>query len=180
VEYISIAKYFKLVYIYRSTFTFMTKKQSILNCYNKQTFQDLVSSCKSKGDLVNALKLSVSGSSYNIVQEIIDLWNIDTSSLQGRAWNKGKHLPKKYTTEDLLNNKQYIHTSALKKRLLKEGILENVCSLCGIKKEWNGKPIILHLDHIDGNRFNNSLLNLRILCPNCHSQTNTYCRKNNN
>jgi hypothetical protein len=158
----------------------MSKKQSILDRYDKQAFQDLVSSCKSKGDLVNALKLSVSGSSYNIVQELIETWGIDTSSLQGRAWNRGKHLPKKYTTEDLLSNKQYMHTSALKKRLLKEGILENTCSLCDMKNEWNGKPIVLHLDHIDGDRFNNKLSNLRIICPNCHSQTETYCSRNRN
>lgn len=48
------------------------------------------------------------------------------------------------------------------------------CLLCGIN-EWDNKPLKLHLDHIDGNKKNNKRKNLRFLCPNCHSQTNTYC-----
>jgi hypothetical protein len=51
------------------------------------------------------------------------------------------------------------------------------CAECGIS-EHNGKPIVLELDHIDGNAFNNQEFNLRCLCPNCHSQTDTYKSKN--
>ena len=48
------------------------------------------------------------------------------------------------------------------------------CVFCGLGSEWNGKPIVLHMDHVDGNRKNNKKENLRWLCPNCHSQTETY------
>jgi transposase-like protein/RNA polymerase subunit RPABC4/transcription elongation factor Spt4 len=51
------------------------------------------------------------------------------------------------------------------------------CSCCGLT-EWMGQVIILEVDHIDGNSENNSLENLRLLCPNCHSQTETYKGKN--
>jgi ribosomal protein L37AE/L43A len=51
------------------------------------------------------------------------------------------------------------------------------CSCCGIN-EWNFKPIILEIDHIDGNSENNAPENLRFICPNCHSQTDTYKGKN--
>lgn len=51
------------------------------------------------------------------------------------------------------------------------------CSICGIK-EWNGKSIALECDHVDGNHKNNRPENLRLLCPNCHSQTVTYKAKN--
>ena len=156
----------------------MSRRSSILNSYNKESFQELVSSCKSKGDLVNALQLSVSGSSYNIIDEFVKMWDINVSSLKGRAWNRGLSLPKKHSTSDLLENKAFMHTAGLKNRLLKEGILKNECSMCGVSCEWNGKSLTLHLDHIDGNRFNNYLSNLRILCPNCHSQTDTYCSRN--
>jgi hypothetical protein len=54
---------------------------------------------------------------------------------------------------------------------------EYKCFCCSIT-EWNGKRLSLHLDHIDGNSDNNFLENLRLLCPNCHSQTETFCGRN--
>lgn len=71
----------------------------------------------------------------------------------------------------------HFQTYKLKNRILKEGLLENKCAICGIK-EWNNKQLNLELDHIDGNRVNHELINLRLLCPNCHSQTDTYRSKN--
>jgi hypothetical protein len=52
------------------------------------------------------------------------------------------------------------------------------CRICPLGKEWNGKFLQLQLDHIDGNKQNNNLINLRLLCPNCHSQTETFASKN--
>ena len=54
---------------------------------------------------------------------------------------------------------------------------KQICSLCGISNIWNNLPITLEIDHIDGNRQNNLKSNLRLLCPNCHSQTNTFRNK---
>jgi hypothetical protein len=64
---------------------------------------------------------------------------------------------------------------------IKTFLLENSnykCSSCGIGEEWNGKPLTLEIDHVDGKAYNNTLENLRIICPNCHSQTDTYKSKN--
>lgn len=65
-------------------------------------------------------------------------------------------------------------SSKLKKRLIDEKYKENKCESCGISSTWNSKPINLELDHINGDNKDNSLNNLRILCPNCHSQTDTF------
>lgn len=65
--------------------------------------------------------------------------------------------------------------SALKRYVL--GI-NNFCSSCGQSDVWNNKPLTLQLDHIDGNCRNNQLSNLRILCPNCHTQTSTWGSRN--
>lgn len=68
-------------------------------------------------------------------------------------------------------------TYKLKKRLIKEKIKSNSCEICGIS-EWNGAELNIQLDHIDGDPHNHCLDNLRMICPNCHSQTLTYCGKN--
>jgi Zn finger protein HypA/HybF involved in hydrogenase expression len=62
-------------------------------------------------------------------------------------------------------------------RLLRAGLLENRCEECGIS-EWLGRPLIIQIDHINGVRDDHRLENLRMLCPNCHSQTDTYGARN--
>lgn len=68
------------------------------------------------------------------------------------------------------NMKQY------KKYFLEEQ--EHCCAICGMKDEWNGKQLIFVLDHIDGNADNNNRDNLRLICPNCDSQLDTFKSKN--
>ena len=65
----------------------------------------------------------------------------------------------------------------LKRRLIEQGLKETRCELCGLDT-WNGQPIPLELDHINGKRDDNRLDNLRVLCPNCHAQTPTYRGRN--
>jgi DNA-binding transcriptional ArsR family regulator len=77
----------------------------------------------------------------------------------------------------LLNGRIY-SSSALKRRLIKEGVLENKCLWCGIHT-WRGRELVLQLDHVNGDSSDNRRENLRLLCPNCHSQTETFCGKNN-
>ena len=78
----------------------------------------------------------------------------------------------------LVKDSPHKDITSLKKRLLKEGILNNTCISCGIEPLWNGSPLVLHLDHTNGDNSDNRIENLRILCPNCHSQTETYCGRN--
>lgn len=92
---------------------------------------------------------------------------------------KGGSKPKaegngKIPLNEILEGKhpQY-QTFKLKKRLFTENLKQNKCEVCGID-EYNGKRLECELDHIDGDRTNHRLSNLRILCPNCHSQTHTF------
>lgn len=66
----------------------------------------------------------------------------------------------------------------LKKRIIEGSMIPYVCNECGLTDEWNGKKIVLQLDHINGVNDDNRLENLQFLCPNCHSQTHTYAAKN--
>ena len=91
---------------------------------------------------------------------------------------KGKFKPKKIrlTSKDVFGGRA-MSTGAVKKILLKEDIITNNCEICGIS-EWREKEVVCHLDHINGDCHDHSLDNLRMLCPNCHSQTETYAGKN--
>lgn len=80
--------------------------------------------------------------------------------------------------EILVENSTYTSTYSLKRRLIRAKLLEPQCSVCNITCEWQGKPLVLHLDHINGVHTDNRLHNLRLLCPNCHSQTPTYAGRN--
>jgi hypothetical protein len=84
----------------------------------------------------------------------------------------------KLKIQEILEGKHpHYSTSKLSVRLKKEGILKNKCAVCGIT-EWNKRSIVMELDHINGISSDHRLENLRMICPNCHSQTDTYCGKN--
>lgn len=87
---------------------------------------------------------------------------------------QGEHKSKK--NMELVQSDSLAAWSTIKKYLMKH---EGICSCCLIK-DWQGKPITLECDHIDGDITNNRLSNARLLCPNCHSQTHTYKAKNVN
>lgn len=87
--------------------------------------------------------------------------------------------PKDVSLKEILEGKHPGYsTTRLKERLLNEKGWEYVCNWCKIS-EWRGQRLVLQLDHIDGNNSNHKIENLRLLCPNCHSQTETYAGNNN-
>ena len=66
----------------------------------------------------------------------------------------------------------------LKKRLIDAGLLKELCAICSISTSWNNKPLVLIIDHINGIGDDNRLENLRLICPNCNSQCDTFAGKN--
>jgi Zn finger protein HypA/HybF involved in hydrogenase expression len=71
----------------------------------------------------------------------------------------------------------HIKSHTLKIKLIEDGVKKHECEECKLNT-WNGKLIPLELHHVDGNRYNNSIENLQIICPNCHAQTPNYSGKN--
>ena len=93
-----------------------------------------------------------------------------------KAGGVNKFIP---LSEILVENSTYTNIARLKVRLLREGLLAAKCygEDCGLT-EWKGKPISLQLDHINGDKLDHRIENLRLLCPNCHSQTDSFAGKN--
>ena len=85
-----------------------------------------------------------------------------------------KYIPSSYYTSD---SSHKIETFKLKMKLIREGIKKEQCEICKLT-EWQGVKIPLELHHKNGNRYDNSLENLQILCPNCHSLQEYHCGKN--
>ena len=89
-----------------------------------------------------------------------------------------KHNGNKIELNEILKGLHpHYQTNKLRIRLINGGLKKEECEVCGLT-EWNGKTLSFELDHIDGDRTNHKLNNLRIICPNCHSQTQTYRGKN--
>jgi hypothetical protein len=80
--------------------------------------------------------------------------------------------------ESILTKNSFYNGPPLRKRLITEGLLPEVCSICGLDPMWQKRRLVLQLDHINGDRSDNRLENLRLLCPNCHSQTPTWAGRN--
>ena len=151
----------------------------------KYTIQELKQAIENSVSYHEALgKLGINaqgGGAYTTIKKRVKELNIDISHFVGRGWNiknkAGIGNKEKPLSEILIENSDYNRTS-LKKRLIKEGYLENKCSICGNEAEWNNKPLVMRLDHINGINNDNRLENLRLNCPNCDSQLPTHAGKN--
>ena len=116
------------------------------------------------------------GSIPKTMKEMCQKYNFDTSHFTGQGHHKnlGKY---KVPIETYFNNEQSITSYKLRNRLFNENYFEKRCCRCH-NTLWLGQPIPLELHHKDGNKNNNALNNLEILCPNCHYFTETYKTKN--
>lgn len=101
---------------------------------------------------------------------------IEFKTNQGARGTKKRSPTSKIPLEKIFSGDHYMVGNNLKHKLLAEGIVKNECAICKLPPIWNGKKLSLQLDHIDGDNVNNSRENLRLLCPNCHSQTDTFSK----
>ena len=136
---------------------------------------DAIKTSKTKREAILKMGLKIPGS-YKIVAKYIKSLNIDTSHFQSGLQVQRRINPalpiEQLLTENSTHDYRYI-----KSRVIKDKLLPWKCSECGIDS-WCGKPLTLQMDHINGINNDHRLENLRFICPNCHSQTETYCGKN--
>ncbi len=118
------------------------------------------------------------GASYGHIYRHIARLGLDTSHFKGQGWARA-HLkrPEEIRAALLPQLCKGVKVYNLRGRLIASSLKTAQCEECGLT-EWRGKPAPLQVDHIDGDHLNNQLENLRILCGNCHMQTETWGFKN--
>lgn len=147
--------------------------------YTKEILEPIVQNSTSWRQVILYLGLKETGGNYKNLQNRCNDFEIDYSHFTGQGWNKSSHpsFNKNHPIDDFLKEgDKTLASSRVRCRLLANGLKENKCEKCGIT-EWCGEPITIQLHHINGNRKDNRLENLQMLCPNCHSQTDNFCKR---
>lgn len=153
--------------------------------YTKELLENIVPRCISMAGVLRELGLKISGGNYSHIKGVIISFGIDTSHFLGMAATRGISPAIKLTKQDfmdkylrVLNRSASVNTHNIKLRLIAFGILEARCNNCHGEK-WLGGTIPLELHHINGDRWDNRIENIELLCPNCHALTsNNSGRKN--
>jgi Zn finger protein HypA/HybF involved in hydrogenase expression len=146
---------------------------------SKEELQFLLDNSSSIAEVIEKIGLDPYNGNHKTLNQRIKEEDFDLSKLKENRNIKNKEtgIKNRFPLNEVLKENSNYNRSHLKRRLVEDNLLEYKCFSCGIVDVWNNKPISLQLDHINGINNDNRLKNLRFLCPNCHSQTETYCGK---
>lgn len=150
-----------------------------LKFIDKDAFEKAVNGSSSKKEVMERLDLEVRGTSgYRILSYYSSVHGVALPVVSGKTRTSKAIFGNSIPLENIFNGGHpNYNTTDLRKRLVKEGYMENKCEICNLS-EWMSMPIPLVLDHINGISWDHRLENLRIICRNCDGQTDTFCGKN--
>ncbi|MDF3292912.1 HNH endonuclease [Streptomyces silvisoli] len=143
----------------------------------------IVAQSRTFAEVLRALGLPNSGASRAKVKKNLIAQGIPTHHFVGQGHNRGRSSPRRKTATEILQrlspgssrtNRRLLH------RALQEMGVPYICGKCGTGEVWYGYQLVLEIDHINGDRLDNRMGNLRYLCPSCHSQTASFARRTAN
>ena len=150
-------------------------RTSVIWRISSEEFKSLVERSSSTTEILSYFGLQNKGGNNRTLKRRLEEEGVDVSHFlpnYARMVQRNQEI-KKPLLSVMVENSGY-DRGRLKRRLLKEGLLKEECAECGQKPEWKGKPLVMVLDHINGVNNDHRLENLRLLCPNCNSQTPTF------
>ncbi|MEU6080604.1 HNH endonuclease signature motif containing protein [Streptomyces sp. NPDC047108] len=136
-----------------------------------------VAESKSVAGVLRALGQPNSGSARARVQRSIAAYGMSTAHFVGQGHRRGRPSPARKSAAEILRCSEpgsRRTKTALLRRALNESGVARVCGCCGLGEVWMGQRLVLEIDHLNGDRLDNRIDNLRYLCPSCHSQTRTF------
>ncbi|MFC8676343.1 HNH endonuclease signature motif containing protein [Streptomyces griseorubiginosus] len=147
--------------------------------WTREILEPVVARSSSVYEVLRQLGLDPVGGHHTNISRRIKAYGLDTSHFTPvRRTERQRYNQRRRTAEEILVEETSAHVtrvpSSRLKRAMRELGAEERCGLCGIESVWLGEPLPLEVDHIDGNWRNNQIENLRLLCPNCHSTTDSY------
>jgi len=156
----------------------MSRRKSPIWLVDRETLKELVEKADTIKEILNCFGLSHRGRNYTTLKRRLEEEGIPYPVDAGKRGMRICNIKNKKQLSEVLVENSSFGPWQLKRRLLEEGRLENICAVCGQEPTWNDKPLVLELDHINGDGKDNRIENLRIICPHCHSQTKNFRGRN--
>ncbi|MFD5726873.1 MULTISPECIES: HNH endonuclease signature motif containing protein [unclassified Streptomyces] len=149
--------------------------------FPRDEFTQAVATSHSMAAVMRALgKHPYNGTARAKAKQSIAVYGLSTAHFTGQGHNSGRTSPTRKTVDEILQRLPVGSSrtkTVLLRRVLDEVRIPQTCHLCGLGTVWQGLRLVLEIDHINGDRLDNRLENLRYLCPSCHSQTVTFSNR---
>jgi predicted RNA-binding Zn-ribbon protein involved in translation (DUF1610 family) len=149
--------------------------------YSDEMLEHAVRESASIAGVLRVLGITWSGGSHAHISRRIKRLGLDTAHFTGAAHMRGKPALRRLSAAEVLvvrpAGSRRTQPYLLRRALVELGVAYK-CAHCGVGGSWQGKPLILHVDHVNGDCLDSRVENLRFLCPNCHTQTATWAGRN--
>ena len=153
--------------------------------YDKEWLQELCATSYSYAEVLTKAGRKQGGGTQATLRKKIEEFQIDISHFTGQRWydapnkecNFKGQSKEKYSLDEVFRKNSPVTQKVMRGYMERHKIIEYKCAKCGCDGYWQGETLNLQIHHKDGDNTNNEIENLCYLCPNCHSQTETYCRR---